>query len=247
MTMNFITIQEALTELLGNGANGQFRVCGYSVEPESGEAIRNENAAVAVYFSDAKIPKSGSGFNGPFKFDATYNIELSISSSAKADLETLNDPESSQVDRAAAMTSLQNTRLLADQALNTLIECVFNIIFKPEDVDLGLDVGIARSRWIPSITKEKPDYAGELLISQAVMSLTMQITESISSDDLEPLVEIDLTLNLNDEPVGQAGIYENYTVIDYLDGEIDISTNLIGIQYTDNRNLDGEISVEPEE
>jgi hypothetical protein len=210
MTMNFETVQEALTDLLGNGANGQFRVCGYNNEPENAEAIRNENASVAVYFQSATIPKSSSGLNGPFTFVATYNIELSIASSAKADLETLNDPDSTQGERAAAMTALQNTRLLADQALNTLMGYVFTILFTPKDIDLGLDPGVARSRWIDAITKEKPDYAGELLISQAVMAMTIRFTESIAGEDLEPLTEIDLTLNLNEEPDGQAGVYENY-------------------------------------
>ena len=209
MTMNFITVQGAITTILGNGANGQFRVCGYKTTPEDSANIKNTNASVAVYFNNAIINKK-SGLNGPAGWDVTYNIELSLGTPASADLATLNDPESTALEKAAALTAVQNTRQLANQALSTFIAAVYQILRDGSNLDLGLTVGLARSRWIENINTGEPSYLGDLLVSTANVNLTISVTETTAVVEGEPVEIIDLGMKLNADTVVRTGVTTEY-------------------------------------
>jgi len=209
--MNFTEAQTAISTLLGNNAGGQFRVCGYRNEPADAKTVKDTNASVAVYYGKGDFSKANSPPTGPFEHSCTFNIELTISTAAKADLTTLNDDGSTPAERQTALSNIQNTRALADQALNALINVVWNIIFNAEHIGFEETLGKYRDRWVPTIEKQEVGYIGDLIVSQATMHLNLDVQE-IADGDLGTALEVlNLTLNLEDEPTdGQAGIEENY-------------------------------------
>ena len=211
--MNFEDIQNAIITTLGNGADGNFRVCGYHNSPEDVENIKDTNASVSVFFVRARISKGKSSLQGPWQLDGIYNIELSISTCASADIETLADEESTQAQKATALSNITNTRQLANIALGVLIRNVFQIIFNPTNLDFGLTVGKIRNRWIEDIeTGEEPKFMGDYLISEATMHLSATWSETVEDEDVEDLEIIDTSLKLDNEPSdGQAGTIKDYT------------------------------------
>lgn len=207
--MNFQTIQSAMTTLLGTESGGQYRVLGYHDKPEDAENIKNDNASVAVYFKRATPAMGRSSMTGPFSHDCLYHIELTISTPAQADLTTLNSESSTPTERATAMNNIENTKALADVALNTFIAKVFSDLMDARNVDLGLATGVARSRKIVAIEKEEPGYMGDLIISSATMHLSLVTDETVDGDAGVASDIIDLTVKINDEPSsGQAGFYK---------------------------------------
>lgn len=210
--MNFTTVRDALKTIITTDAGSDFRVLGYKNEPEASSNVLDTNASVSVYFSEAKVSPSKSAHICEFAWDCIYNIELMIATSAKADLTTLNDSGSTDGERATALSNVENTRLLADEALDSLIEKVFSIIMDGDNLDLGLSVGVARSRFINEVIKLDPLYGNysDLIICKAKMNLYLELTETVSGDEGTEGEIIDLTLNIDDEPTdGQAGIYED--------------------------------------
>lgn len=216
--MNFEDVQTAIITTIGNGASGNFRVCGYHNKPEDVANIKNTNASVSVFFSRARIPRGKSALQGPWQWDVTYNIELSISTPASADIATLNDEGSTQGERATALSNITNTRQLSNIALNSLIKYVYTIIHNPSNLDFGLTVGKIRNRWVDDIeTNEDPIFSGDYLVSEATMHLSLTLSENTTDDVLDDLEIIDTTLKLNDEPgpdedtEGRAGVINDYT------------------------------------
>lgn len=207
--MNFQTIHTAIVDLLGTEAAGAYRVLGYQNIPEDSENLKDTNQTVAVYFKRAVPARSSNSLTGPFDHECTFNIELTISTPATADIETLNDSGSTALERATAMTNIESTKALADVELNAFIDLVFADLMDARNVDLGLAVGVARSRRVESIEKEDPVYIGDLIVSKATMNLILTTEETVTGDEGVESDVIDLTHKVNDEPSdGQAGFYK---------------------------------------
>lgn len=211
MTMNFITVYGAIVDLLGDEAAGRYRVCGYKNEPEDALLIKDTSACVSVFVGDVEIPENKSSSAGPFHWNCTYNIELAITTKATADLAVLEDPDATQGQRATAIASIQTAKALGEQAINNLIATVYQVLMSATNLDLGLEIGVFSNRWIAKIDKDEPNNMADMVVSKANMHLTLSVEEEVTGLLGEDLEDVDVTINLDDEPDdGQAGIIETY-------------------------------------
>lgn len=181
MTMAFRTIKDEIVALLGAAAAGRFRVIGYANDAVDATEIRGSNRSVQVYNASGDFSKKSGGLAGPVQHDVTVRIECMASAVAKVDLLALEDPTSTAGEIAAALAAMQNASALADDAIDELIDIVFQIVMDARNRDIGHSSPTA-NRWISDWRKSAPLPRGEHVTIAAQMDLTYRIDESVDGD-----------------------------------------------------------------
>lgn len=203
MAMDFETVQTALTTLLGNNAAGQFKVIGYQRQGESADEVKDNNKLVQVFYKRGEFPKSGSGFNGPVKHNAVYQIYFTVSKAAKVDIATLNDDTKTPAQKQTALANLAESAALADVELNTFFRLVYQILMAANNQDVGLAVGKVASRWIGELEKDDPLERGDLLVLTGACTYTCTLSENLTGAAVTTATEgTHTTVQIND----QAGV-----------------------------------------
>ena len=218
--MNFRTAKAAVVQILGENANGQFRVAGYQPQVESAAGSVNTNRICRVFFQSGDFPKSGSGMHGPIRHEITMEVILVASMKAKVDLSVLENPLATAAARSTALLASQNAADLADQSFDELAELVYQILMDnrymfldtSEDIDGSEDLDMS-NRWVGRITKDDPDSMGELVTITGSMTFTFTMTEELTGADVlsgeDPVetgaVSVDILVN-NDTDEGRAGV-----------------------------------------
>jgi hypothetical protein len=206
--MNFETLQQNLVDILGAAAAGRFRVAGY--QPKSTDAVEylNDKRLVSVFFSESQIPDNMGSLQGPVHFEAIYRLEMFASAEAKGDLSVIDNPSSTPAELTTAIANIKLAENLADTSWNELAGIVYQILMDGRNRDLGLPVGIAASRWLNNLRKDRP---ADISIARGILGgKYVTITGSI-----------DLNCVLEEPIIGDTGvagnIYDN--VIDIADDD----------------------------
>jgi hypothetical protein len=207
--MNFQSVQTALVSALVAGASGNYRTVGYKDEPIGQTEIQNNNKLVSVHYQQGTLPENLSGRFGPAIHKCTFDVELKLSQKAVVDVATLENPASTEGQRATALAGLQDAKDLANTNLDIFISQVFGVIMDNRNSYLGLSKSIFANRWISNIRKEDPMYFGDSVIGSAILTYECEVEETFVGDTGSAGEIMDLTLKLNDEPTdGQTGVKE---------------------------------------
>ncbi len=94
---------------------------------------------------------------------------------------------------------------LVDNAWDEFADDVFQVVMDARNRDLGLGDQVG-SRWIPTITKDNPTRYGELVTLTGTMGLTCTKDEQVQGDVGVPFSVIDITADVDQDPVGKAGV-----------------------------------------
>lgn len=180
--MNFRVIAAAITTLLGNSADGNFVVVGYRNQRTSSEEIRNNKRRVQCYFSNGDFPKSSGRQTGATQHQMTFNLDLSVAASAKADLSVLNDPDSTALQISTSLAAMQDASHVADGLMDEFIEYIYQFLMDGNNFDLGLGKGIMSSRWVDFIRKDDPAPQGDLVTLTARLQYTCQTVEEVTGE-----------------------------------------------------------------
>lgn len=207
--MRFQNVQTALVTALGNDAAGRFRTIGYKEQDIDQSEITSNDKLVSVYYSKGSLNVGRSGRNGPADHECVFNIELKLSQPVSVDIATLENPSSTEGERATALAGLQDAKDLANSNLDSFIDIVFNILIDNRNSYLGLSKKVFANRWISDVDKEDPLYFGDSIICSATLIYVCDVEESFIGDSGSSGEIIDLTLKLKDEPTdGQTGVKE---------------------------------------
>lgn len=177
--MNFRTVTAAIQTILGDAAAGRFSVIGYRRQGRDAEEIRGDKRSVQVYFSSGDFPKSAGRSSGSTQHQMTFNVDLSVSAPAKVNLAAITTPGATAGQIATALSALQEAADIADEAMDELMEMVYQILMDARNFDLGLDRGIVSSRWVGSLNKDDPQPQGSLVVLTGRIQYTCQTVEAI--------------------------------------------------------------------
>jgi hypothetical protein len=206
--MEFREVKTAIQTLLGDEAESRFRVVGYRGQSKSTDELTGNNRLVQVYFSDGEFPKGKGRNRGPKSHEVTYQIDMSASAPAQADLSVLDSASSTPTQKAAAIEAIKEAAEIADTQIDELIDYVFNILMDARNESLGLTQGTIASRWIPGIQKDVIIEKGDLVLKTANMKYTCTVQETVAGEiGNEP----DKTTFDSDVPIGDtegAGVLE---------------------------------------
>jgi hypothetical protein len=203
--MNFRLIKAALVDLLGEHANGRFRVAGYQKRGQAAGELKNKNRIVQVYYSRGLFPKSGGGMSGPVKHDMTIAIDFFVSMASQGDLKILDSPSASAAQRKNAMVNLRIAEDLVDDEMDEFYDDVYQIVMDGRHRWLGHDKPVA-SRWIPEITKDPPVRYGDLVTLTGTAPVTCSKDEQVQGVEPVPSQVMDFEVIANEDPVGKAGV-----------------------------------------
>jgi len=208
--MRFQSIQTALVSTLGAAAASRYRTVGYEDRPISSDEVYNTNKLVSVVYKSGVFPRDTSSHSGPATHTCNFDIELLLSQPAKVDVATLESGSSTAVQRATALAALQDSKNLANAALDSFIDIIWNILLDNRNMNLGLDQAYIGNRWINGLDKDDPMYFSDCVICTAKLKYEIEVQEDFTGDIGTAGDKINLTLKLNDEPTdGQAGVSKN--------------------------------------
>jgi hypothetical protein len=204
MTMNFRLIKASLVKLLGDSANGRYRVAGFQKRGQAAIEIKDKNRIAQVYYSQGTFPKSGGGPSGPQKHDMTFNIDLSVSMPTKANLAVLNgSPSPAQIQ--TVLGDLKEAENLVDDAWDEFADDIYQVIMNALNLSLGLDAPVA-NRWISNINKDNPTPYGELVTLTGTCTLTCSKDEQVDGATPVPIEVMDFEVEANNDTFGKAGV-----------------------------------------
>jgi len=207
--MQFIAVKTALQNLLGTEGVGVYQVIGFQRQEKSGEEFIGNNQSVEVYYKKSDFPKNRSGFIGTVSNEVEYNIELTVSAMAKADLAVLENPASTPVQLEAALLAAKEASNEADDKIDILISLVWNTLMSALNKDLGLPVGTVTDRWVGSASKGDPNARGQLVVLTAILPYNCTLCEEPPGELPLDIVEINLENEINEDTNQKTGFIQN--------------------------------------
>ena len=140
MTLAAVTAFNTVVALLGAQAAGRFQVIGYQQQKKPAETII-DNPLVQCFIDSADIDWSRSSRNGPKEHEIRIKIQFTISQPAKADIATLEDEDSTDAQRATALSNLTSPAVETTLALYAAWSAVFEILDDARNLTFGLPTG----------------------------------------------------------------------------------------------------------
>lgn len=180
--MNFRVIQQALIDTLGAAAASRFRVTGYRGQGHDAKEVQNNKRMAQVYYSSGDFPRSKGRQTGPSQHLITFNVDFSVSASAKMNLAVLSNPEATPSQIQAALAASTDAAFEADVLLDELGEYTYQILMDGRNFDLGLAKGVMSSRWVERFVKGEPQPHGSLVVLTGQMQYACQTVEEITGD-----------------------------------------------------------------
>ena len=205
--MNFRIIKNSIiNNVLQPSEAGRFRTVGAQKQSKSASEILDNLRQVTLYYASGDFPKISGRKSGPVPHDITFRVEMSVSKACEGDLSVLENPSSTEVQRAAALNEFKLAADLADESMDELFEIVFQILMSGVNLDMGLEKGILTDRWISNFNKDNPLPQGEFIVLTGSCALTMRTGEELAGEIGIPLSEIDQTNKLKDDPNLNSGV-----------------------------------------
>jgi hypothetical protein len=189
MTMIFRQVKTKLVEGLEAASGGQYRTLGYQDQGKAAEALVDNNRSVQVFYQSGTFSKTSGGRAGPITHEMSFKLELSVGGIATGDLATIDDPNSSDLQRSAAIAAFKHATAQADEKLDELIDIVFQIMMNVELRFAGLSRGLVANTWIDRIEKSEPIQMGQHVALIANMDFTLRASETVSGDTGDPADE----------------------------------------------------------
>lgn len=207
--MNFRIIKDSIIEnILEPAEAGRYRTIGYQKQAKSSKATLNNNRTVQLYFDSGDFDGR---YNGPANHKINFNIDLTVSTNAKADLTTINNPVATPTEIATAIDAMQIAAERNDYLLDELVDIVWNLIMDARNIDLGVNretypnLSISK-RYIDTVQKDNPLPRGEYVTNTAQMRLTCSVTEEPPGDSGLPGDTFNNTINIGDDPNANTGV-----------------------------------------
>lgn len=206
--MEFRKIRDALRRLLIQNAGSEFNVITAQKRGKSAEEVVDNSRLVEVYYNRGGLPKSGGGLLGPKKHDMTFRIDLTVAKATEGDTAVIEDPGSSAAEVSRAIADMKSSMVLADESIDELFDCVYQILMDARNVDFGLPDGTIGSRWVTDLAKDEPTELGNLTMITGSLVLTCTATEPVDGYEGVTVKDpvMDSTLEIETDLPGKAGV-----------------------------------------
>jgi hypothetical protein len=205
--MQFRTIRDSVRRILAQYSQGEYLVIGAQKRGKGAAEVLDKARLVEVYYSRGDFPKSGGGVAGPTKHDITFRIDLTVSKASEGDTATIENPSSTDAERAAALAAMMESQLLANDSLDALFNAVYQVLMDARHMDLGLPKGNVASRWVSQLEKDEPIERGNYTIITGSMLLTCTTSEPVYGlVGIEAGNIFDMELQLDTDEPGKAGV-----------------------------------------
>lgn len=204
--MNFELVNEAISKVLAQYSNGRFQVVGFQRQVKSAQEVEGNNRMVQSFYSSGNFPKSSGRQTGSTQHDMTFNIGLTVSAAAEADLNYINNPNATTAQIANGLAAFQEAASKADKSIDELARHVYQILMDALNSDLCFEVGVMSSRWISAIRKDAPTFQGSLVILTGSIEYTCNTVEEITGDTPLEGGTISTIIDIEGDDVEKTGV-----------------------------------------
>lgn len=180
--MSFRVIQQALIDTLGAAAANRFRVTGYRGQGHDAKEVKGNKRLVQVYYSAGEFPKSKGRYTGATQHLPVFNIDITVSASAKADLSVLTNPLATPLQVQTALSASTDAAHEADSLLDEVGELTYQILMDGRNLDLGLTGTVMSSRWVDRFAKGEVQEHGALVVATGQLQYSCQAVEDVVGD-----------------------------------------------------------------
>lgn len=229
--MNFEVVNQALTKLLGDSAADRYRVIGYQRSGKAASEIKGKNRVVQTYYAGGTFPETSGSLRRAPQHKMTFELALSVSAPAQADLRVINSDSAPAGQIAAALTAMQEAAYVADLAMDEFARILYQILMDALNLNLGLSKKVIQGRWVSQIQKNPPAPRGDLVVLTATMTYNCSTVEDIVGDTPVEMTEgISTALYADGDtapatvvtrPPAPLVIFEDDTPLVFPDGEDD--------------------------
>lgn len=202
--MNFVTIKKAIIDLLGTYQCTNFVTVGFQGQKQDQDTSKK----VVVYYASGDFPKS-SGTMQDYKHQITFQVIISVSCSASADMSVLNNPgDHTSEEIADALSALQTGADMADVGWDDVFDAVWNILMDPVNYDLGLQKGVVSDRWLSQARKDDPIPQGSLVTVTGSVTFSMHTVETPAGETPETAESgsMDTVIDIKDDDYQKTGV-----------------------------------------
>lgn len=184
MSMMFRTVKAALVTILGNASTtGGYRVTGYQGQSTDADTVTSSNRKVSVSYRAGSFPRSGSSPRGPVRHEMEFAVELLCSARASGNLTALENPASTDEQKATAIAAFIPAAQAVDAHMDSFIDAVYQVLMDNEAISLddgtNGDLKVA-NRWISRVQKDDPLPSGALAVLTATIIYTVVAMEALT-------------------------------------------------------------------
>lgn len=204
----------AIVTTLGEQADDRFRVVGYQRQTKSAERIKSK-VLVQCWIETGDKDKGQNSLHGPKVHDVTVGIEYSVARPATADIATLMSSESSEADRATALSSMKGADYNNQVAMYLAWTAVDQILEDNRNKYFGLPDYSIQDSWHSNFRQDRPVEQGGLAFNTATSKFTFLVYESKLGDTATAIATMENLIHgagideVEDE-VSQAGTKTTY-------------------------------------
>jgi hypothetical protein len=180
--MMFRTVKQQIIDILGDNADGRFRVLGHQRQNKVSSDVNAERRLVQVYYTEGTFPKPAGRYNGCKTHDVSFDIDITASASAQGAVSVLTSETATAQQKAAALASVKTASETVDNSIDEVIEAVFNILMDARVKDLALEKGEIANRWIDRIQKDTNLENGDLVVKTANLKYTCRVQEDVPGE-----------------------------------------------------------------
>lgn len=167
--------------LLGAQAAGRFQVIGYQQQKKPAET-NIDNPLVQCFIDEADIDWARSSRNGPKEHEVRIKVQFTVAQPAKADIATLEDENSSDGQRATALSNLTSPAVETTTALYAVWSAVFEILDDARNLTFGLPQGSISDKAYSSFKQDEFPPRGGVGILTATSFLEFRVKETQLGD-----------------------------------------------------------------
>ena len=183
MTLQAITAKDNYITILDAQAAGVFNVIGFQRQTKSAETI-NTLSLVQVLYENSSFSKSAGGRTATKMNDVTLKIEMTVSADVEVDLATLNDPNSTAAQRAAALLNAKEGAQKASELLEAVWSKVWEITTDARNYNLGFSTkNTIANLWLDQWQRDEPVESGGFVVVTGSAQLGFRIEEPILGAD----------------------------------------------------------------
>jgi hypothetical protein len=193
--MKFREITASIIQILGDAADGRYRVIGYQGQSQG---FVGNSKEVQVFYNAGDF--SGNR-HGPTQHAMTFSVGLTVSAAASVNLAVINREGVLPAQVAGALAALKDAAQIADAAWDELAEWVYQVLMDGRNYDLGLAVGDTADRWVGQIRKDNPLPHGDLVVITGVLQLECSAAETVLGDVGVPCEAVDVSYEMPGDTV----------------------------------------------
>jgi hypothetical protein len=182
MVMAFRTAKADLVQLLGDSAANRYKVVGYAPQPKDASVFLGTNRTIRAFYSGGNFPKGSASLSTPAKHNVNMLLEMVVTASSEVDLGVIEDPNSTDAQRIAAMASTTPAAQIADESFDEFLDIVWNVLMDSRNKWLGGEKYKVGDRWVPDFKKDKIIPMGNYVIVTGYIRLDFNIEEKADGE-----------------------------------------------------------------